>query len=62
MPPPPMMDSRGVGVVEGCTAYTVEGVKIQYVAYSIGAQYWLRLNILTLRESPNLYPPEGLDA
>ena len=41
--------------------YPVEDVNNQYVAYSIGAQYWLRLNILTLRESPNLYP-EGLDA
>ena len=53
-----MMDSRGVGVVDGCTVYTVEDVKsqyvnIQYVAYS----NWLRLKKEIAREP--LYP-EGI--
>ena len=55
-----MMDSRGVGVVEGCTVYTVEDVKIQYVAYSIGVQYWLRLKILTLVIVREPLYPEGI--
>ena len=56
-----MMDSRGVGVVEGCTVYTVEDVKIQYVSIQyVAYSNWLRLKILTLVIAREPLYPEGI--
>ena len=55
------MDSRGVGVVEGCTVYTVEDVKIQYVNIQyVAYSNWLRLKILTLVIAREPLYPEGI--